>query len=490
MKQNFSEESSISMEETIRTISNNLNGSSLLESLKEELSNKNIIKSDKFDKNFLVDYDIIGFDVDHTLECYNMFNFPSLLYSCFAKYLIEHELYPVNLNIYDENIESENMKHEKLNFLTIINFQNFACKEVLLDLENGNALKIAEDLTILKAYHGVKEMSQKELSKIYLDGKFPKSKNFDYNIRFTENYFYVRGYIEFHISAIFLFCVELLDLKYLNSKKVKTYKDIFSDLNKALNFNYKLNEENSYCYNLSGYYYPEMNFRTSYYLDEEINKNEKLKVRKTLENLRKKGKKLFFATNSFYDYANMIMNISLGDDYKDLFDLCFYFAKKPIFFQPENENLFSFYGDSRKYSLPDLEDNEEIYKKAKLQKIILGGSGKIVESFFKKLLQEEFTNFDKNNNFNYELNEKMNKKILYIGDNFSTDCFIPSLNKNWNTVAIDECLKTGYLGKRNEALCKNWIMEEEDEIKEYRFKIIREACVMAITNVQLLDEFI
>jgi len=460
----------------------------LLEELKQELSKRNLIQLEKFDPKLLENYEVIGFDVDHTLECYNMFNFPSLLYSCFSKYLVEYEYYPININVFQEEIEAENKKHDRLNFLTVKNFENYACTEVLLDLETGNALKIAEDLTILKAFHGIKELSLAEIEQIYPeDRKFPKSKNFDYNKSYTENYFYIRGYIEFHISALFIFCVELFNLRYLTNKN--SYKEIFADIYKAFNFNYKLNEQSSDCFALSGYYYPEITNKTEFYLNMEVNKNEKLRVRNTLENLRKKGKKLFFATNSFYAYADMVMKISLGEDYKDLFDLGFYFAKKPLFFKVENDGLFGFNRDSRKFNLKDFEENENIYLRMKEEKVVLGGSGKIAERFFEKFFTEENLKNNEVKLDNLNSDKICKKKILYVGDNFSNDCYIPSLNENWEAIAVDESMDTGFIGTRNENLSSKWKMDFEDEIKEYRFKIIRESVKLAVTNVQLLDQF-
>lgn len=451
---------------------NEINGLkiSFLCKLKKELDSKNIIKSENFNEKILEDYNVIGFDVDHTLETYNMHTFSSHLYSCFSKYLVDYKFYPVNLNIFDENIEKQNLAHPKLNFLSVKNFHNYACTEVLLDLEHGNACKIADDLTVLKAFHGLKELTKEEINQIYEEGKYPTKKNFNYHRSYNENYFYIRGYIEFHISALFLFSVELFDLNFLPGKG--SYKSIFEDIFEGLGFNYKLNEQSSDSFQLAGYYYPEMFANTKVYLNKEVNSNQKLRVRNTLENLKNKGKKLFFATNSFYYYADIIMRNSLGEDYNNLFDLSFYFAKKPAFFKAENDNHFMFINDKRKYYLDDL-NSEDIFQRVKNEKILLGGSFRIVEAFFNKLQSKE----------NIE-------KVLYIGDNFSNDCASPTYNKGWDTIAVDESLETGFIGKRNESLCCKWKMDFSEEIKEYRFKVIRESVKLAITNVQTLDQFL
>jgi len=467
--------------------------STILDSLKQELINKKLISENKFNSKLLDNYDIIGFDIDHTLECYNMFNFPSLLYSSFSKYLVDYELYPNSLNIFNKEIEDENKNNQNLKFLTIENFEKFSCTEVLLDFETGNVIKIANDLTILKAFHGIGELSNDKINETYFSGKFPLNKNFDYNKSYSDHYFYIRGFIEFHICALFIFCVELFDKNILINKN--SYKEIFSDIYKAFNYNYKLNEQSSNCFEVSGNYYPEMYLKTSFYLNEEVKKNSEYSVKRTLENLRKKGKKLFFATNSFYSYADMIMRASIGEDYKDLFDLCFYYAKKPIFFKEENEHIFSIQGDLTKYSLSEIEENSNLFEKIKKEKTLLGGSAKIVEILFKIFSKKEAENYIQNLNNNIDLNKQKNdnfltKKFLYVGDNFSYDCLIPSLNKNWDTIAVDETLETGYIGRRNNILSEKWKLNFEDEIREYRYSVIKDNVKMFLTNVQLLNEFL
>ena len=44
-------------------------------------------------------------------------------------------------------------------------------------------------------------------------------------------------------------------------------------------------------------------------------------LREALEKLRKKGKRLFLATNEHIEYAEAILNISLGGNWQELFDI-------------------------------------------------------------------------------------------------------------------------------------------------------------------------
>jgi len=52
--------------------------------------------------------------------------------------------------------------------------------------------------------------------------------------------------------------------------------------------------------------------------------------------LREKGKKIFLATNSHSDYANLIMTTSIGEDWRDFFDLISVASLKPQFWYDPN----------------------------------------------------------------------------------------------------------------------------------------------------------
>jgi len=47
--------------------------------------------------------------------------------------------------------------------------------------------------------------------------------------------------------------------------------------------------------------------------------------------LRALGKKLFLGTNSHYEYSQLIMSVTLGEDWEDLFDVVVMNCRKPAF---------------------------------------------------------------------------------------------------------------------------------------------------------------
>lgn len=54
--------------------------------------------------------------------------------------------------------------------------------------------------------------------------------------------------------------------------------------------------------------------------------------RSWLRMLRSNGKFLYVITGSHYDFASHVASYAIGDDWKDLFDIVIFFARKPSFF--------------------------------------------------------------------------------------------------------------------------------------------------------------
>ncbi|XP_025022949.1 5'-nucleotidase domain-containing protein 1-like isoform X3 [Python bivittatus] len=97
----------------------------------------------------LADCEVIGFDLDHTLCRYNLVESARLIYDSFAQYMVKERGYDKELlDVIPENWD-------------------FCCKGLVLDLEEGNFLKLAEDGTILRASHGTKHMTSGEILEKY-----------------------------------------------------------------------------------------------------------------------------------------------------------------------------------------------------------------------------------------------------------------------------------------------------------------------------------
>ncbi|XP_039236093.1 5'-nucleotidase domain-containing protein 1 isoform X2 [Pipra filicauda] len=97
----------------------------------------------------LADCDVVGFDLDHTLCRYHLPQSARLIYDSFAQYLVTEKGYDEDLLI---------LAPDSL---------DFCCKGLVLDIEEGNFVKLAEDGTVLRASHGTKSMTCEEILEIY-----------------------------------------------------------------------------------------------------------------------------------------------------------------------------------------------------------------------------------------------------------------------------------------------------------------------------------
>ena len=76
-----------------------------------------------------------------------------------------------------------------------------------------------------------------------------------------------------------------------------------------------------------------------------------------LKMLRDNGKYLYVITGSHFDFASHVASYALGDDWKDLFDIVIFFARKPSFFW-ENRPFWRLEGPKEVESLEGWEDLE------------------------------------------------------------------------------------------------------------------------------------
>ena len=260
--------------------------------------------------------------------------------------------------------------------------------------------------------------------------------------------------------AIFLICVDLFDKGEL--KVIKEYEDIIKHLLDGMNYNYNIKSFEDF--STFGYYFPEIYKHPELYLYTKYN------CEALLDKLRKKGKKLFFATNSNYSYSHYILEKVLGDNYHDYFDLCFYKSCKPGFFQDPKESnpKCFFYKDQQEISCTEMDD--DTYKKIyEGNHILTGGSYVLVEHFFQKMLN------------------KKELKCVFVGDNIIGDCEVPSRLKDWESVFIFDDIKLDFIGENPDNYQKSFDdVEDEKDKYDNTFSLYfeKKCCLFALPNVE------
>ena len=411
-----------------------------LKILKKELDKLNFVQENKFDSiiEYFKDVDIIGFDIDFTLLLYNKKNMMKLIYDSIGKYLINHKKYPEKIK-YEFNKEF---------------VDSFSCKNIVIDYKRGNALKLRKDKSIIKCYHGRHELNKEEINSIYDNSSFPL---FTKSILYTDDFYLNIDSFQPQNLAMFLVCVDLFDKGEL---KIKEYEDIITHICDAMNYNYAIKSFEDF--STFGYYFPEIYNHPELYL-------YKYNCEELLDKLRKKGKKIFFATNSNYSYSHYILEKTMGENYHNYFDLCFYKSCKPGFFQDpkKSDSKCFFFNDKKQISCIELSD--EIYKKiSEGNKIFTGGSYVLVENYFKKMLK------------------KKNLKCIFVGDNMIGDCEVPSKLLGWESVFIYDDINLDFIGQNPHNYQKAFDADNDKDKYENTFSLYFENkdCLFALPNVE------
>ena len=419
----------------------------LNERCQELLSYGFISNKEDFNLKCLDDIDVVGFDIDFTLSIYNKYNLTKLCYESFMKYLVEEKNYPKCLLSYEQN--------KKI-------FDKFAGQFVLLDAKRGNNLKINSKKEIIVGYHGTKQLTEEEIKKQYNNNIFD---NYTFGTRYVKDEFYISfDSFELHIPAMYVLCVDFFDRKIL-PKSVKNYEMILNDILGGFGYNFGLKKEFSQC-KKSGYYYPEIWKKPKKYLSN-------YKPIEILKLFKSKGKKLFLATNSVSSYADYILKNTIGSDYQNYFDLCFFKAMKPFFFQnPKDCKCLN--NKKEKVDCINGMDDHVFKEVQEGENIFYGGHYNIIEKYYEKLLG------------------KKDIKYCFIGDNIIGDCKVPGEIKDWRGIFIFD----GFGDIKNK-LCEDIEREGEAyEIKEKSQKLdliseyYKDYCIMALPDIDGLKYFI
>ncbi|XP_040925434.1 5'-nucleotidase domain-containing protein 1 isoform X3 [Betta splendens] len=280
----------------------------------------------------LSDCDVIGFDLDHTLCRYHLKETSRLIYESFARFLVEHKGYDKDL----------------LN-LTPATW-DFCFKGLVVDLEDGNIVKLAEDGTVLRyglsapkpelaivlsdikskliksfilclirATHGTTDLSTEEILKFY--GPNREWKHFNsLNTSFTRSakYYFYDNYFDLPGA---LLCGRVVDMIHKRGSEVNS--DFWKDMLAAIDHNYNTSafKEDA------GTYFPSVKRDPGRYLQPCSES-----VKTWLHSMKNAGKVLLLITSSHSDYCRLICEHILGKDFEELFDVIITNALKPGFF--------------------------------------------------------------------------------------------------------------------------------------------------------------
>ncbi|XP_078240939.1 5'-nucleotidase domain-containing protein 1 isoform X2 [Pogona vitticeps] len=303
-----------------------------------------------------------------------------LIYESFAQYMVKEKGYDEELL----NVAPESW--------------DFCFKGLVLDMEDGNFLKLAKDGTVLRASHGTKHMSPEEILETYGRKEWKHFKTMSGMASRSAKYYAYDNYFDLPAA---LLCARIIDglNKHSPGKKCEFWKDMVA----AIQYNYKTSAFKENC----GTYFPEVKRNPEKYIQCCSDS-----VKKWLRRLKDSGKILLLITSSHSDYCRLLCEHIIGDDFADLFDIVITNALKPGFFsQTPNQRPFR--------TLENDEEQEALLALDKPGWYSQGNSTHLYE-----LLKK--------------MTGKLEPKVVYFGDSMHSDIFPAYHYSNWETVLILE----------------------------------------------------
>ncbi|BFZ10027.1 hypothetical protein BsWGS_13065 [Bradybaena similaris] len=334
--------------------------------------------------------DVLGFDMDYTLSRYKFVPFFNMVYEGVCTFLVEHKNYSSSI------------------FHGLNEDKDLIYKGLIVDFQKGNVLKLGHDGIILRATHGTKTLSQREIETVYKDKKFADYESFkqgmksaDGKWRFFENYFDIPGLVAF--SKIIDYFRE--QNMYESSS---TYEHVWADVLAALEDMYSP----SHFADCRGHFFKHMTKDMNKYATPASQQ-----VKDWLRALRMNNRKLFLLTSSYPDFAAHVMNFILGSDWRSYFDLILTGGRKPRFFTE---------------SKPFIEvKNQKLGQEVKR----LRTGGEYCHGNYSDLMV-----------FLREVTKKQDPTVIYFGDNLWADAWPSKTLGGWKSVLVlEEMDAEGYV---------------------------------------------
>lgn len=338
--------------------------------------------------------DAVGFDMDHTLCRYNI---PKL--TEFS---------------YNQMIRLTNQRNGVPNAHVTKAFRDMTecifSGTLLFDVQHGTFLKLDCNGKIVRASRYQKFLTNDEVSALYPGCVYPNFQKLQKNV-FSEPSSYQYLDDNFCFTSMVVLNYLILQNKVIldNPERTEksTYMKIFKDYVAGV---YKMWD------------WPEFQKGTSPYFEELKRHPEQFlvkcsdNVKSWLLDMRKSGKKVFLLTSSHCDYAQLVMNYCVGENWRDYFDVVISKAKKPRFFKEQ---------------FPFIKVDPERLVEVEGSEVQLLEQGGWYSEGNCDVLMKSFQSWT----------GKSDLKVLYCGDSLKSDIIYSKLLYNWESVFIMDSLR-------------------------------------------------
>ncbi|CAF1086470.1 unnamed protein product [Adineta ricciae] len=324
--------------------------------------------------------DWIGFDLDHTLIRYRLFPLHTLIYESIRQYLVDFHQYNHSL-------------------LQIPYDDHFAVKALIYDSLYGNLIQLDSQGLVHTALHGVhKRLSSKEIQEIYPHALEEIEEDT------TKRFLCIYTYFEHSTSYLIANLVDLVDHEKASDSENK-YSFFLKDI--ADGFEYLFNDFNR------GNYFAAIRANPEKFIYQRSD------VRQWLERLRENKKNLFLATNSRFDYTNLLSSYAFGQDWQSLFDMIIVDCKKPSFFSQSPKRVFHRMINENTF-VPMT--NDEIVENFRQNYIYTMGNSEDLQIIMNRISGKEAT-------------------VIYFGDHIKSDIKALKSHTNWFAGVVVEELE-------------------------------------------------
>jgi len=334
-------------------------------------------------------YIALGFDMDHCLVQYNVKEIFPIIYESIVRVLVEQKGYPQEM--------LEFGKRERC----------FIMNGLVIDIQTGYIFKLGQNNTILRAYYGYDPVSQQDLEEKF--GNPPVYSKFDPYKTKTSEYKCCLTFFDCCLSAILAHMIQYK--KKVHQEKELNIRGIVEDADYALHIN---------LYPGDTYYSSEKYISVSdygYFWKNLVSNFDKItykqdKMREILKSLKAQGKIIFLASNGVDEYIRLVMEHCFGKDWMKLIDFVIGDAQKPKFF---TQNAPFVEIDTNSSSRLGKATND-LHQHG----VYARGNAKALEENILKL------------------NGNKPGRILFFGDNYSTDALAAETIPHWDAVCIME----------------------------------------------------
>lgn len=343
----------------------------------------------------------VGFDMDYTLAQYRSETFETLVHSHTVNKLVSVFGYP------------KAVSEAQFDW-------RYMMRGLIIDKKRGNIIKVDRHKYVKIAYHGFKQFSREERVSTYCRSEVRDS--FD-----APDYAMIDTLFSLAEADLFMSLVELKDSQP-DALAGKEYAEIYRDVRAAVDLCHRDGSLKRAVAADPGKY---------------IHKDDCLV--QVLKNFKADGKKLFLATNSLWDYTNVVMNFLLTErsgaeknlNWLEYFDVVMTGCGKPAFFSanqplfvvdPVNGKLGNTDNGAPTISI-DEEDLPSLQLASTAPDLGQGGKAQVFQGG---------TYFD----LHKMLDIRSGSDVLYIGDHIYGDILRSKKSLGWRTMLVVPELET------------------------------------------------